>query len=299
MLTPFNLPEPLEEILYRDGQVVFRSAWDSGGPGAGADVEMVLRWQGVYWVRDSDQGIIGPYETLEQCLYNHELLTAITSATTEINCVELPKTKLRKFLSIYLEEPFIQFEWNCETARAHQSGRITVARKASNRGHVSSDCSCNLEQVQAAVGPGFLWSTYFRRVESAKQVLPTFEMDRSSIKILPIDFDNPVQSISEAVLSYLERENLPTRTLVERANPSTSAISYLFLDGGVELEFVTDTSDYRYNSMKILGFDSFRWLMYFLRLSQPRRLHGESRIPMHYDLESRFKKTTIRALRTL
>jgi hypothetical protein len=100
-------------------------------------------------------------------------------------------------------------------------------------------------------------------------------MDRSSIKILPIGFDNPVQSFSTAVLSYFERENLPTRTLVERAHPSASTISYVFLDDGVELEFITATSDYRYNSMKIPGFDAFRWLMYFLRLSQPGRLHGE------------------------
>jgi hypothetical protein len=102
MLTPFNLPEHLDEILCRDGQVVFRSAWDSGGPGAGADVEMLFRWQGVYWVRDSDQGIIGTYETLEQCLHNHELLTAITAATTEVQCLALSKSRLRKFLSILL-----------------------------------------------------------------------------------------------------------------------------------------------------------------------------------------------------
>jgi hypothetical protein len=32
----------------------------------------------------------------------HEALTAITSATNEVDCLELPKTKLRKFLSILL-----------------------------------------------------------------------------------------------------------------------------------------------------------------------------------------------------
>src|SRR6516162_3001959 len=120
-------------FLYREGDVVYRLAWDSGGPGAGADPEIVFRYQGVYWVRDSDQGIIGPYETLEHCLSSHECLTGITEATTEIYCSELPRLKLRKFLRICLEERVVQFEWNGESALAHQSGRITFERREKDR----------------------------------------------------------------------------------------------------------------------------------------------------------------------
>jgi hypothetical protein len=122
-------------------------------------------------------------------------------------------------------------------------------------------------------------------------------MDRSTIKVLPTGFDDPVQLIATKVLSYLEGERLPTMTLVERSHPAASVISYSFLDGGVEVEFVTDASIRNYLEMRILGFEAFRWLMYVLRLTQPRRLRGESHIPMHYELESRFKEATLRALR--
>jgi hypothetical protein len=295
MLSPFNLTEPLEEVLLPEGDVVFRKTWDSGGPFAGAQHEMVLKWQEVYWVRDSYDGIIGPYETLKDALRSSEGLTAVTGATTELLCSELSRVELRKFLRIYLDEP-VQFEWNGQSVRAHSSGRITLARKREGRTGQSSDCLSKPERSQASSEPGFLWRTYFCRLGNEKNGRPRFEAGRPAVNLVSIRCEGPVQSIATAILSYLAREHLPTMTLVEHASPSPSVLSFLFLDGGVDIEFVTDASTRRYLMVRVLGFEASRWLMYLLRLTQPRRLHGESDTPAHDQLKSRFRETKLRSL---
>jgi hypothetical protein len=300
MISPFNLGKPLDEILNCKGDVVYQLAWDSGGPGAGAHREIVFRWHGVYWVRDSDRGIIGPYETLKACLRSHECLTTITEATTEIFCSEseLSRVSLRKFLRVALDESVVEFQWDGVSVRAHRSGIITFVRSSKTvQQRAFHSMYPNKDSRKHPREPEFLWSTSFRRTANDKDSRPCFEMDASTVKGSSIGLRSPVQFSATAVISYLDGVHLPTMTLVERPPPSVSVLSYSFFDGGVECDFTSARSKRKYLAMRIFGFEAFRWLMYALRLTQPQRLRGESRIPAHYELESRFEWRTLRALR--
>jgi hypothetical protein len=84
------MDQTLEERIPREGQVVFVNCWDSGGPEAGADLELVWVWKGMFWVRNSNLGIFGPYRDLVAALKDHENLVYVGEATTDIKCDLLP-----------------------------------------------------------------------------------------------------------------------------------------------------------------------------------------------------------------
>jgi hypothetical protein len=118
-LTPFTLEEALDEVLARDGELVFEHRWDSGGPGAGADIELVYKWQSVYWAKNSDTGLLGPCRRLSDCFCDNDYLVGIGDATTGVRCAEMSRSQLRRFLQVVLEESPHDFELNSAHARAH------------------------------------------------------------------------------------------------------------------------------------------------------------------------------------
>jgi hypothetical protein len=78
--------EILTEIIHEKGEVVFREYWDSGGPGAGADVECIYKYREHFWRYDSDYGLSGPFYDFEDSLWDEYI--AVTSATRSIDCSE-------------------------------------------------------------------------------------------------------------------------------------------------------------------------------------------------------------------
>jgi hypothetical protein len=52
--------EDFQELLNQNGRRVFTLYWDSGGPGAGADVEYVDQFAGYFWARSSTEGKADP-----------------------------------------------------------------------------------------------------------------------------------------------------------------------------------------------------------------------------------------------
>ena len=77
--------EILTEIIQEKGEVVYSQYWDSGGPGAGADVDLIYKYRGHFWRHDED-GLSGPFYDFEESLWDDYI--AITSATESINCSE-------------------------------------------------------------------------------------------------------------------------------------------------------------------------------------------------------------------
>jgi hypothetical protein len=123
-----------------------------------------------------------------------------------------------------------------------------------------------------------------------------FRVGRSSIEPFAAELSDPVRSVARAVLNFLAILNLPTKTVFERPRPFPSTLSFSFLDGGVEIDFVTDGSTRRYLMVRVSGFAAFRWLMYILRLTQPQRFRDECRIQTHCELRSDFiegKRTSL------
>jgi hypothetical protein len=89
--------EVLSELIYEEGEDVFRHDWDSGGPGAGANSEIVYRFRDLYWPCSSVEGLFGPTETLQEALKSGDFLK-VTSATTSIHCTEIGVARLAKML---------------------------------------------------------------------------------------------------------------------------------------------------------------------------------------------------------
>ncbi len=105
--------ELVSEWVYEEGEKVFDLYWDSGGPGAGADNEIIYLWHDLYWLGDSTLGLCGPYESFEEALEENELLT-ITSATESIPCDEMSTEALLKRIVVTGSEPDQKIKLNYE-----------------------------------------------------------------------------------------------------------------------------------------------------------------------------------------
>jgi hypothetical protein len=83
---------------------VYFNEWDSGGPGAGAEEETVVRCGGRYWTHTSNEGFEGPYSTLAEALAADEGLTRASSATQEIRSTEMSADDLLSRIAIHLSD---------------------------------------------------------------------------------------------------------------------------------------------------------------------------------------------------
>jgi len=82
----------LDEVS-RNGDEVFNLEWDSGGPGAGAGVEIVSRFRGHLFTLSPNVGLRGPWPSLEIAIrglfgYDRERPILINSATVSVSCTE-------------------------------------------------------------------------------------------------------------------------------------------------------------------------------------------------------------------
>jgi hypothetical protein len=81
------------DLLNEHGACVHKVFWDSGGPGAGADVEYIEEFLGHYWARTSTDGHSGPYESFEE-VFRDEYFRYVSSATEQIWCYEMTTEEL-------------------------------------------------------------------------------------------------------------------------------------------------------------------------------------------------------------
>jgi hypothetical protein len=90
------------ELLDEHCRTVYAIGWDSGGPGAGADVECIEKFLGRYWPRTSTDGLSGPYNTLKEVFEDEDQpFRYVTSAVEEISCREMNIEEILPKLIIY------------------------------------------------------------------------------------------------------------------------------------------------------------------------------------------------------
>jgi len=75
-----------DETIIEEGEVVGSHSWNSGNPGAGADMTIIYRFRGLFFTND-DFGIDGPYEGFGEAAEAVDLLTV--RDTTERIWVDL------------------------------------------------------------------------------------------------------------------------------------------------------------------------------------------------------------------
>ena len=85
------------EELFENGEIVYSVYWDSGGPGAGADVEAIYKYDGKYCLRLSFEDDVFVYDRLEEALDAGELFF-VSEATVSIESTEIPNEELIKRL---------------------------------------------------------------------------------------------------------------------------------------------------------------------------------------------------------
>ena len=86
----------VDEILEK-GATAFSVAWDSGGPGAGSDLEQILSFDGSYYVFVSSDDDHGPYPTLQSAISSKEL-EFISGAVYSVESNEISVDDLRSIL---------------------------------------------------------------------------------------------------------------------------------------------------------------------------------------------------------
>ena len=72
--------EAIEETITDEGEIVASHSWDSGSPGAGAGVDLIYRFQGIFLVW-TDMGFHGPFDSLVEAVEAVNLLSV--NETTE------------------------------------------------------------------------------------------------------------------------------------------------------------------------------------------------------------------------
>jgi hypothetical protein len=74
--------ERFADTIIKEGEVVGMHSWNSGAPGAGAEVNYIYLYGGLFFTSD-DSGIDGPYEGFSEAAEAVGLLT-VTDATERI-----------------------------------------------------------------------------------------------------------------------------------------------------------------------------------------------------------------------
>lgn len=88
---------PRKDSIRKNWQAVYEMRWDSGGPGAGADVECMYRHDGTYAVVLSYADPIGPIDSFEAALKAGSL-DYVSDAVTDIVCLEIEAVELARLL---------------------------------------------------------------------------------------------------------------------------------------------------------------------------------------------------------
>ena len=83
--------QEIDEIF--EGETVFELLWDSGAPGAGAGSELVLKYEGRFYLWNSSYELGGPFDSLSTALEAGEQ-PLVTGATVHIRSAELPADAL-------------------------------------------------------------------------------------------------------------------------------------------------------------------------------------------------------------
>jgi hypothetical protein len=122
----------LSELIFEEGEIVFRLFWDSGGPGRGADEELIYKFRDLYWPHSSDyflsgpEGFSGPFDSLDEALA--EDLFVVTDATVSVTCKELSAEELVKRLQVATEEPGHTVELNRQLWQVSPDGELKRQR---------------------------------------------------------------------------------------------------------------------------------------------------------------------------
>ena len=107
------------DSLLNAGTPVYSEWWDAGSPGIGAGVEVIWKFDGVYFVvLTFEDHAIGPFDGLAEALKDTEL-NFILSAVTEIECCELEDVELAPILHS-LNEPGFKLRINGVTWRLNE-----------------------------------------------------------------------------------------------------------------------------------------------------------------------------------
>jgi hypothetical protein len=120
------------ELLNEHCRTVYAIGWDSGGPGAGADVECIEKFLGRYWPRTSMDGLTEPYNSLKEVFEDEDQpFRYVTSATESIWCCEMTTKELLSKLILYNSfDPGFTMEINGKPYKLSEDSRLITARQS-------------------------------------------------------------------------------------------------------------------------------------------------------------------------
>lgn len=111
------------DIIVNNGEQVYSLYWDSGNPGAGADIEYIYLYQGKYYgILSWEDEAFGPYDSLVIALNEIEL-NKINETCEEISSI-MPSDEIIKIL-IWTGEDGKSFLLNDEQWQVDSSGKFS------------------------------------------------------------------------------------------------------------------------------------------------------------------------------
>jgi hypothetical protein len=87
-----------EDKVLEAGEIAYKLYWDSGGPGAGADFEIIYKYLGKYFRAASDEPMDGPHDSLNEVLDDRYL--TVTDASEAIWCTEISAEEIVKRIEL-------------------------------------------------------------------------------------------------------------------------------------------------------------------------------------------------------
>jgi hypothetical protein len=115
----------LIEVVRKQGECVCTIHWDSGGPGAGADVESIYKFKNEYWY-DGWVSPDGPFESFVEAMEAAGGFW-ITDATQIINCGELSSDEIASRADLSDASPGHRVEINCQEWEVSSDGKLERA----------------------------------------------------------------------------------------------------------------------------------------------------------------------------
>ena len=138
-LWPGENPDEWEDnfvdLLNEHGRRVYTICWDSGGPGAGADLECIDEFLGRYWPHTSTDGLSGPYKSFKEVFEDEDKpFRYVTSAVEEIWCREMAiEELLPKLILSNSFDPGFTMEINGKPYKLSEDSRLIPVQQSVRR----------------------------------------------------------------------------------------------------------------------------------------------------------------------
>ena len=116
----------LIDLIREDGEIVYTQDWDTGGPGMGAQTDVIFKYRDKYWLEWAS-GVSGPRDEIIKVF--PEPYIAVTGATESIACREMDADEIIKYIKPIDLEDKVRITINGNEYNVFPDGKVEPSRQ--------------------------------------------------------------------------------------------------------------------------------------------------------------------------